>query len=331
MYGTGRKRFRAAMTAAASVLVGALLLATTSDGGSLTPSPTTAPTATAPTASPSSAPSVTATDTPTDTPTVNPTAATSQPEQPERPQPAVSAPPGAPAAPAAVPPAPCVDPLRGRQGFELPDPDRTALLIGDSQSGGAAGVPADRTWTHAGLRSAGYDVRFVGAGGTGFVAANAAGAASYPTALAQGQWVLPCSDPALIVVQGGGNDAAQGATDAQITGGAGAVVDSLSRAYPSSTIVLIGTLARGAADGGGRRTAVDGVLRAFAVTRHLAFISPGDWLTRYQAGTQLADRVHLTQAGHDRLAVVLGTELDALQLTQPALDRAHQPRRFVVP
>ncbi len=313
MYRTGHGHFRAAMTAAATVTVGALLLATTPDGGGLASSTEPA----TPTTSASSSPS------PSTSRSAQPRPAASA-----RPEPAASAQPGATAA---APPAPCVDPLGKRQGLELPDPDRTALLIGDSQSGGAAGVPADRTWTQAGLRGAGYDVRFVGAGGIGFVATNRGGATNYPTALAQGHWVMPCSDPALIVVQGGGNDAAQGATDAQITGGAGAVVDSLSRAYPSSTIVLIGTLARAAADGGGRRTAVDGVLGAYAAHHRLAFISPGDWLTRYQAGTQLADRVHLTQAGHDRLAAVLGVQLESLRLTQPALARAHQVRPSVVP
>ncbi len=173
------------------------------------------------------------------------------------------------------------------------------------------------------LREAGYDVRFVGAGGTGFAAANGNGngngALDYPSALTNGQWVLPCTDPALIVVQGGGNDAAQGATDSQITGGTDTVVSTLTRTYPSSKIVIIGTLARAAADGGGRRTAVDAPLGAHAATHHLAFISVGDWLTRYQASDQLADGVHLTQAGHDHVAAVLETQLAAKHLTASGL------------
>ncbi|MBG6224140.1 acyl-CoA thioesterase-1 [Arthrobacter sp. CAN_A2] len=216
----------------------------------------------------------------------------------------------------------CTDPISHGPGLQVPDPTRTALLIGDSQSGGAAGVPADRTWTQAGLRAAGYDVRYLGTGGTGFVATNRGGAMNYPSALTRGQWVLPCADPALIVIEGGGNDAARGATDAQITAGADTVVATLSRTYPSSRIVMIGTLARGAAHGGGRRTAVDGVLGAFAASHHLPFIGVGDWVTRYRAGDQLADGVHLTQAGHDHLAGVLGTRLDDMQLTQPDLARA---------
>ncbi|MDQ0734459.1 SGNH/GDSL hydrolase family protein [Arthrobacter agilis] len=216
-------------------------------------------------------------------------------------------------------------------GLQLADPARTALLIGDSQSVGAVGVPADRTWTQGGLRSAGYDVHFLGAGGTGFVAANETGASNYPTSLTQALWVLPCADPALIVVQGGGNDAADGATDAQITGGADVVVDTLHGAYPSSTIVMIGTLASGAAAGGGRRTEVDAVLGASAVGRHLAFIGAGDWLTRYQASADMADQVHLTQLGHDRLAPVLRTQLEALHLTQFDLARAREVRPHAAP
>ncbi|WP_167398996.1 SGNH/GDSL hydrolase family protein [Arthrobacter pityocampae] len=227
---------------------------------------------------------------------------------------------GAPTAPAGTAQSPlarCTDAVGSGPGV----PERTALLIGDSQSAGAAGVPAERTWPQAGLREAGYDVRYVGAGGTGFVAANGFGATNYPTALSRGQWALPCTDPALIVVQGGGNDATQGASDAQITRGAGSVVSTLARTYPSSRIVLIGTLARDAAHGGGRRTAVDGVLGAYAAHHRVPFIGVGDWLTRYRADALLADAVHLTQAGHDRLAGVLKARLRDLRLAQPDVAR----------
>jgi acyl-CoA thioesterase-1 len=307
--GPGHRRLRAALTVGASVAVGILLIAMTADGGGLfapgmRAAPTTAPSQTAAARSGHSGQAAPA-----------PLPASAGPTAMVIPEPPTTEP----------RPVPCVDPISKGPGLTLPDAGRTALLIGDSQSGGAAGVPADRTWTQAGLRGAGYDVRFVGAGGTGFVATTSR-ATNYPSALTQAQWILPCTDPALIVIEGGGNDAAQGATDAQITDGANTVIDTLTKTYPSSVIVMIGTLARGAAAGGGRRTAVDGVLGAYALSHHLAFISAGDWLTRYQASSQLADGVHLTQAGHDQLAGVLGTELNKLQLTQTDLARAHQTR-----
>ncbi|WP_395858460.1 SGNH/GDSL hydrolase family protein [Arthrobacter echini] len=200
-------------------------------------------------------------------------------------------------------------------------PDRTRATSGGA--GGAAGVAADRTWPQTGLREAGYDVRFVGAGGTGFVASNGSGALNYPAALAGGRWVLPCTDPALIGVEGGGNDATRGATDTQIGGGADAVISTLTRTYPTSKIVMIGTLARGSADGGARRTAVDKVLGAHAADHQVAFTSAGDWLTRYGASHQLPDRVHVTQAGHDLLAGVLAHRLITLNLTSTDLMHQH--------
>ncbi|MHA7208167.1 SGNH/GDSL hydrolase family protein [Arthrobacter sp. MDT1-65] len=300
---TRHRRFRAAMTMGASLAAGILLMATAADGGG-TGSPS-ARTATSPTVSADPSPTAQAA-TAAPAASASPTVAVVPPPAPE------------------PPPAPCIDPISRGPGLELPDPGRTALLIGDSQSSGAAGVAADRTWTQAALRGVGYHVRFVGAGGTGFVAMNDSGATNYPSALLQGQWVLPCVDPALIVVQGGGNDAALGATDEQIIGGADAVVSTLSRTYVSSKIVMIGTLATGVAHGGGRRAEVDGVLGAFAMSRSLVFISPGDWLTRFQAGAEMADTVHLTQAGHDRLAGVLATQLQDMQLTPRGLTSVHQ-------
>ncbi|MDN4609560.1 SGNH/GDSL hydrolase family protein [Arthrobacter burdickii] len=303
----GHRRLRAAITVGAPFAVGILLIAAAADGSLLAPG---ARSTIAPTTAASHAPARQVGHAAPASPTASASPTTGVIPEPPTAEPS---------------PAQCIDPISKGPGLKLPDPGRAALLIGDSQSGGAAGVPAQRTWTQAGLRGAGYDVRFVGAGGTGFVATTSS-ATNYPSALTQGQWTLPCTDPALIVIQGGGNDATQGATDAQITGGADAVVSTLTRTYPSSVIVMIGTLARGAAAGGGRRTAVDGVLGAYALGHHLAFISAGDWLTRYQASSQLADGVHLTQAGHDHLAGVLGTQLNELQLTQTDLARAQQTR-----
>jgi acyl-CoA thioesterase-1 len=213
----------------------------------------------------------------------------------------------------------CVDPVTGGPGLLFSDPDATALLIGDSQSAGAVGVSGDRTWPRTGLRNAGFDVRFVGAGGTGFTAANGAGALAYPSAFTGGQWVLPCRDPALIVVQGGGNDASLGASDAQVLNGADVLVSSLNRHYPTSEILLVGVLAEGVDYGCTRRCAVDWLLGAYAQNHGVPFISAADWLTRHGVSTLRADDVHLTQAGHDRVAAAFTSELNALGLTSSQL------------
>lgn len=44
---------------------------------------------------------------------------------------------------------------------------KVAPLVGDSRSAGAANVAGDHTWTQYAQPTAGYDVMFVGVGGTG--------------------------------------------------------------------------------------------------------------------------------------------------------------------
>ena len=105
----------------------------------------------------------------------------------------------------------------------VPDISRTALLIGDSQS-----EPADG-WPRLGLAAVGYKVHFCGLGGTGFVAANGK-TGNYIDALERGDWKLPYGTPPLIVIQGGGNDAGKGATDAQIVANADRLIAALQRA-----------------------------------------------------------------------------------------------------
>ena len=243
---------------------------------------------------------------------------------PERPAPTRTDPP-------ADPPQPAVgsiarNPATGRQEVVVPDIRDTAVLIGDSQSAGPD------TWPQAALRTLGYSVSFAGAGGTGFVAANRVGNANYYDSLMRGDWVLPHGRPGLVVIEGGGNDAALGASDAQILAGADALVAALRSTYPSSRLVMIGTLSRGAGDGGGRRAQVDAVLGGFAAQRGIPFVSAGDWLTRHRLAGFLADGVHLTPQGHLLAAQVLEQHLTALQLTaeetspEPVRRRPHDHR-----
>lgn len=207
-------------------------------------------------------------------------------------------------------------PRTKRTGQQHNDSSNSALLIGDSQSAGAAKVPGNRTWTQSALRATGYDVQFLGAGGTGFVASNSSGALNYPSALSQHQWLLPSTAPALIVLEGGGNDATIGATNAQILQGVNLPLGPLQSQYPSSRLMMIGTLAGNPSPGAARRASVDALLGTYARHHGIAFVSAGNWLAKYDLAGQMADRVHLTQTGHDTLAATLASRLGLLHLTE---------------
>ncbi|VXB61195.1 GDSL-like Lipase/Acylhydrolase family protein [Arthrobacter sp. 9AX] len=208
-----------------------------------------------------------------------------------------------------------LNPANGRLEAVVPDISRTVLLIGDSQS-----EPSDG-WPRQGLEAAGYKVYYCGRGGTGFVSANGK-TGNYIDALLRGDWLLPSGTPALIVVQGGGNDAAGGASDIRITGNAERLLAALKARYPGTRIAMIGTLARGEANGGGRRTEVDALLGSVAAAHNLPFVSVGDWLTRYGLEKDLADAVHMNPSGRRVLGTLLERRLRDLGLERkPASDQ----------
>lgn len=178
----------------------------------------------------------------------------------------------------------------------------TAVLIGDSQS-----VPDD-SWPRRALAGLGYSVHFCGYGGTGFTAANGK-VGNYIDALERGDWLMPAGAPGLIVIEGGGNDAARGASDAQISANANRLINALKARYPDTRIVMVGTLARGAQNGGGRRSEVDALLAGIAARQQVTFVSAGDWLTRYNLTQHLADAVHMDAEGRKQLGGVLERRL----------------------
>ncbi len=183
----------------------------------------------------------------------------------------------------------------------------TVLLIGDSQS------EPTNSWPRRALSAAGYAVHYCGRGGTGFVAENGA-TGNYPEALQEGDWKLPDEAPELIVIQGGGNDAAQGASNRQISTNAERLIDELQQRYPEAELAMIGTLSRSANDGGGRRNEVDVLLGKVAAEHGLPFVAVGDWLTRYGLARYLADAVHMTATGHKALGTLLEKRLRELHL-----------------
>ena len=205
------------------------------------------------------------------------------------------------------------NPASGRDEVVVPDMRHTALLIGDSQS-----EPTDG-WPRLGLAAVGYKVHFCGLGGTGFVASNGK-TGNYIDALQRGDWKLPYGTPALIVIQGGGNDAARGATDAQIVANADRLIRVLRDRYPGARMAMIGTLARGTNYGGGRRTQVDALLGTVAARHGIPFVGVGDWLSKYNLSKNLADAVHMDATGRRSLGGLLEARLRQLGLEGQPLD-----------
>lgn len=194
------------------------------------------------------------------------------------------------------------NPTNDRNEIILADIRHTAVLIGDSQS-----EPVG-SWPRVALGSLGYKVYSVARGGTGFVAATKT-SGNYIDALQRGDWVLPYGTPPLIVLEGGGNDAAHNASDEQITANANRLLATVKKRYPQAKIAMIGTLARGASAGGGRRTQVDALLGNIAAKAGAPFFSVGDWVSRYQLEEDLVDGVHLNAAGHAKLSGVLAADM----------------------
>ncbi|MGW9414444.1 SGNH/GDSL hydrolase family protein [Arthrobacter cupressi] len=199
------------------------------------------------------------------------------------------------------------NPRSNRDEIVLADVRHTAVLIGDSQS------EPEGSWPRSALAALGYTVYYAGKSGTGFVGSNGS-TGNYIDALVNGDWMLPYGSPPLIVVQGGGNDARQGADDARITENANRLLDALRTRYPGSRLLMIGTLSRGEANGGGRRAEVDALLGRIAHKADIPFVSVGDWITRYGAEGDLVDGVHLAAPGHRKLAAVLARRLSELGL-----------------
>jgi acyl-CoA thioesterase I len=199
------------------------------------------------------------------------------------------------------------NPVSGRNEVVVPNISRTAVLIGDSQSAPANG------WPRQALTALGYQVYFAGLGGTGFVKANGV-VGNYIDALERGDWLLPVGTPGLVVVQGGGNDAGNGATDSRITANANRLLQALKSRYPTTQIVMIGTLGRGPANGGGRRSQVDALLGTIAAKQGITFVSVGDWLTRYNLAHRLTDTVHVDADGRNALGILLERRLRELKI-----------------
>ena len=199
------------------------------------------------------------------------------------------------------------NPTNGRDEVIVGNIAHTALLIGDSQSEPQA------SWPRRALTGLGYDVFFCGKGGTGFVASNGT-TGNYVDALQRGDWHLPYGFPPLVLIEGGGNDAKQGASNEQISANADRLITTIKQRYPGAKLAMVGTLGKGTDHGGARRAEVDALLGTVAADHGIPFVSVGDWLTRYGLESQLKDSVHMNGEGHRALGELLGDRLAQLGL-----------------
>ncbi|MGW9403076.1 GDSL-type esterase/lipase family protein [Arthrobacter sp. NPDC055585] len=190
-------------------------------------------------------------------------------------------------------------PRLGRIMSYDPAVEEAAVVIGDSQAG-------RDTWVGKGLAALGYKPAILGAGGTGYTKGNGT-VHSYPEALEAEEWLLPAGNPGLVILQGGGNDAAE-AGNVQIRQNAKQLVREIKRTYPETRIVMVGVIG----DGSGRRAEIDDLLARVAAEEGLDFVSPKDWWKRYSLDSKLEDGLHLGRAGHEAVAPVFTRELKAV-------------------
>lgn len=189
--------------------------------------------------------------------------------------------------------------------FVLPAAGSDVLLFGDSwtQSTGAtcptvgyaARLAAEFDWVP--------DVQ--GFGGTGFVARGVIDA-DYLTRLQ----ALPATSPALVLVQGGLNDALANATEQDELTAARAVLDLVVQKYPQAQVVVLGPPQTQVVD----PTTVAAMDRALAQAsgeHQVPYLSPltARWdLQRFTT----ADGLHPDDLGHEHLAALVAAALRTL-------------------
>jgi lysophospholipase L1-like esterase len=189
--------------------------------------------------------------------------------------------------------------------FVLPPAGSDVLLFGDSwtQSTGAtcptvgyaARLAAEFGWVP--------DIQ--GFGGTGFVARGVIDA-DYLTRLQ----ALPATSPALVLVQGGLNDALAGASEAAELAAARAVLDLVVQRYPQAQVVVLGPPQTQVVDPT-TVAAMDRALAQASAEHQVPYLSPqtARWdLQRFTTG----DGLHPDDLGHENLAALVAAALRAL-------------------
>ncbi len=169
----------------------------------------------------------------------------------------------------------------------------TAVLICDSQCTGDS-------WIDQGARGAGFsNIAKSGYPGSGYLAPIAGGAAGVVESVASNRILLPEGDPGVVIVTLGGNDVAQKRSTAEVAAAEDQLIALLRQTYPNAPIVVNGVMSRSDAAHAARR-AMDAAVIDEARNRGVHAISVAGWVSDYSAPQ--ADTVHLTAAGHARIA-----------------------------
>ncbi|MDA4895583.1 GDSL-type esterase/lipase family protein [Streptomyces sp. MS2A] len=178
---------------------------------------------------------------------------------------------------------------------------QTAVLLCDSQCDGSS-------WVEQGARANGFtDIVERSYGGGGYVAHSGALGMSVTDALDSHLVLLPEGNPGLVSITLGGNDATQGVPGDQIVAAERRLLEQVRAAYPEATIVVNGVMSRRDASHAERRAA-EALILPEAQAMGFPTISVAGWITDRRAPQ--ADPIHLSQAGHDRVA---GPYADALR------------------
>ncbi|MDR6868808.1 lysophospholipase L1-like esterase [Microbacterium resistens] len=169
----------------------------------------------------------------------------------------------------------------------------TAILLCDSQCDG-------NSWVEQGVHGNGFGTIVERAyGGGGYAAVSGSLGTSVTDGVASHRVLLPEGHPGLVVITLGGNDASQRRSPDAVLDGMRRLVDLVRQAYPDTTIVIDGVMSRRDA-GHERRRGMEDIVLAEAGRLGCRTISVAGWISDYGAAQK--DDVHLSQAGHDRLA-----------------------------
>ncbi len=169
-----------------------------------------------------------------------------------------------------------------------------ALVIGESQV-------FEQSWIGQGFKEAGYKATYFRCGGTGYLASRAKTCPSYSQGVVGNDWYLPQGDPAIVYLQGSGNDVLIDQNPEELIQAARKTLQKLQQAYPQSRIVISDVLSRKDAQEE-KRAQLSQKLAKLAQQEKVSFISFKYWISDYRAHQRLRDQVHLNQQGQDYFA-----------------------------
>jgi lysophospholipase L1-like esterase len=189
--------------------------------------------------------------------------------------------------------------------FVMPPPGSRVIVFGDSYTEGTGATSPEAAYPVQLAAHFGWVVDSRGVGGTGFVARGTIDA-NYLDRLA----TLPAEAPALLIVQGGLNDALAGVTDADELAAAREVLRALGDRYPGTELIVLGPPQTQIVDAAAV-LGVDNALRQASQELGVPYISPLAEKWDVQQFTA-ADGLHPDDAGYVYLARRLAESLDLL-------------------